>query len=622
MYARRPLPALVAAALGMAAGSALAEPAGPSVVQGSAAIGTAGRVTTVTPATASTLIRWQGFGLAPGDTARFNQSAGSVVFNQVAPGGAFALNGGLDSAGRVVFLNGSVATGAGLGITGMNLDLAALNRSALRLERMDGAPGVAARAQHEVLGDQALATLSEGRVFVLGADKANVSTAASGAVLVAPGRTVQLADVRYPNLRVEVAAPSGSALDLTALLARSGQIFASLVSARALPGRRTESPAVQLAGSGGAAPLPVVYALAAMSRTDAVDALSPDLLAMIPDPAAMAQADALRVALQDALEDIPVAARAGQPAPLQLAAAASVAAIGLDEDRAVLPVLLASRLRTTEEIQPPAAPLAAVGPDEDGMRLPLRALAGLAGGEAVQAPVLVAAFGPDEDRGSLPALFAARGLGADAVEPAVPDVAALGPDEDRSVLPWGVVARLASTEWLGVPAALARAVPPAQAPAPIQVAALAPVPVAASAAVPAAVPAAAPAAAAPALDVPALPAAEVPTRPAAVAVAAAAVPPAPTQVVQAVPLSPAPAAGTPGVAALVASHQPAPAPVRVEPVQVQAAVQVAMVSQPQPQPAAVVPVAAVSDAGAVRLARVERRMPMIMIDRKGGVFHM
>ena len=91
---------------------------------------------------------------------------------------------------------------------------------------------------------------------------------------------------------------------------------------------------------------------------------------------------------------------------------------------------------------------------------------------------------------------------------------------------------------------------------------------------------------------------------------------------QAVPLSPAPAAGTPGVAALVASHQPAPAPVRVEPVQVQAAVQVAMVSQPQPQPAAVVPVAAVSDAGAVRLARVERRMPMIMIDRKGGVFHM
>ena len=606
MYARRPLPVLVAAAFGVAAGSALAEPVGPSVVQGSTAVGAAGRVTTVTPATASTLIRWQGFGLGTGDTARFNQPAGSVVFNQVAPGGAFALNGSLESAGRVVFLNGSVATGAGLGITGMTLDLASLNRSALRLERMDGAPGVDARARHEALGDQALATLSEGRVFVLGADKASVSTAASGAVLVAPGRTVQLADVRYPNLRVEVAAPSGSPLDLTALLARSGQIFASLVSARALPGRRTESPAVQLAGSVGAAPLPVVYALAAMSRSDAVDALSPDLLAMIPDPAAMAQADALRVALQDALEDTPVAARAGQPAPLQLAAAASVAAIGLDEDRTVLPVLLASRLRTTEEIQPPAAPVAAVGPDEDGMRLPLRALAGLAGGEAVQAPVLVAAFGPDEDRGSLPALFAARGLAADAVEPAVSDVAALGPDEDRSVLPSGVVARLASTEWLGVPAALARAVPPAQVPAPIQVAALAPVPVAASAAVPAATLAAA----APAPDVPALPVTVVPTR-----ATAAAVLPAPTQVVQAVAASPAPAA-----TALVASHQPAPAAVRVEPVQVQAAFQVVMVSQPQP--AAVVPVAAVSDAGTVRLARVERRMPMIMIDRKGGVFHM
>jgi filamentous hemagglutinin family protein len=612
MYARRPLPALVAAALGMAAGSALAEPAGPSVVQGRAAIGTAARVTTVTPATASTVIRWQGFGLAPGDTARFNQAAGSVVFNQVAPGGAFALNGGLDSAGRVVFLNGSVATGAGLGITGMNLDLAALNRSALRLERMDGAPGVAARAQHEVLGDQALATLSEGRVFVLGADKASVSTAASGAVLVAPGRTVQLADVRYPNLRVEIAAPSGNALDLTALLARSGQIFASLVSARALPGRRTESPAVQLAGSGGAAPLPVVYALAAMSRSDAVDALSPDLLAMIPDPAAMAQAEALRVALQDALEDTPVAARAGQPAPLQLAAAASVAAIGLDEDRAALPVLLASRLRTTEEIQPPAAPVAAVGPDEDGMRLPLRALAGLAGGEAVQAPVLVAAFGPDEDRGILPALFAARLLAADAVEPTVPDLAAIGPDEDRSVMPSGVVARLASTEWLGVPAAMARAAPAAQAPAPIQVAALAPVPVAA-----AAVAVATPAAAAPAPDVPALPAAAVPARPTAIA---AAVPPTPAHDVQPVAASPTPASPAPGAAALVASHQPAPAPVRAEPVQVQAAAQVVMVSQPQP--AAAIPVAAVSDAGAVRLARVERRMPMIMIDRKGGVFHM
>lgn len=600
MYARRPLPVLVAAALGVAAGGALAEPAGPAVLQGSATVGTAGRVTTVTPATASTLIRWQGFNLVPGDTARFNQAAGSTVFNQVVPGGAFALGGSLESAGRVVFLNGSVATGAGLGISGMNLDLAALNRSTLKLERAD--PAAPLRAPRETLAGQALATLSEGRVFVLGEDKASVSTSASGAVLLAPGRTVQLADVRYPNLRVEIAAPAGGSLDLSALLARSGQIFASLVSVRNAPGRRSESPVVQLADKGATEAMPLVYALAAMSRTDAVEGLSSELLALIPDPAAVARADALRLAIQQVLDEPAGIATAAAPAPapaapLQVAAAAPIVAIGLDEDRAALPALLAARLRSTEELQAPAMAVAAVGPEEDAMRLP--ALAGWAAGESVQAPVLVAALGPDEDRGALPASWSARLLAIELHEPSVPDIVAVGPDEDRLALPASVQSRLASAEVLQQPALVAVAVPAAL----LSVAEAAPVPALAASPVPAPAPAIVAAAAA----VP-VPAAPQPKAVAPVPVASVALAEVPR------PSAPAPATS----AATSAATSPAPSVAAPAP-----AVQLAVVSQPVvPVPASVASAtSAAPDGGPVRLARVERRLPMIMIDRKGGIFH-
>lgn len=601
MYARRPLPVLVAAALGVAAGGALAEPAGPAVLQGSATVVNAARVTTITPATASTLIRWQGFNLVPGDTARFNQAAGGTVFNQVVPGGAFALGGSLESAGRVVFLNGSVATGAGLGIAGMNLDLAALNRSTLKLERADAAAPI--RAPQETLAGQALATLSEGRVFVLGEDKASVSTSASGAVLLAPGRTVQLADVRYPNLRVEIAAPAGGSLDLSALLARSGQIFASLLSVRNAPGRRSESPAVQLADKGATEAMPLVYALAAMSRTDAVEGLSRELLALIPDPAAVARADALRLAIQQVLDEPAGIATAAAPAPapaapVQVAAAAPIVAIGLDEDRAALPALLAARLRSTEELQAPAMAVAAVGPEEDAMRLP--ALAGWAAGESVQAPVLVAALGPDEDRGALPASWSARLLAIELHEPSVPDIVAVGPDEDRLALPASVQSRLASTEVLQQPALVAVAVLAA----PLLVAEAAPVPALAASPVPAPAPAIVAAAAA----VP-VPAAPQPKAVAPVPVASVALAEVPR------PSAPAPATS----AATSAATSPAPSVAAPAP-----AVQLAVVSQPVvPVPASVASAAAAAaDGGPVRLARVERRLPMIMIDRKGGIFHM
>ncbi|MSQ55882.1 MAG: hypothetical protein EXR31_11000, partial [Betaproteobacteria bacterium] len=52
----------------------------------------------------------------------------------------------------------------------------------------------------ELLRRVSVATLQDGQVFVLAPEGQGVSRAASGDVMVAPGRIVELSDLRWPNL--------------------------------------------------------------------------------------------------------------------------------------------------------------------------------------------------------------------------------------------------------------------------------------------------------------------------------------------------------------------------------------------------------------------------------------
>src|SRR5258706_9532689 len=127
---RKLLCALVAYAF---AGSALANPNGPAVVNGTANFATAGKSLTVTN-TPNAIINWQAFSIGAGESTRFvQQSASSSVLNRVVGQDPSAIYGTLSSNGRVFLLNpNGILFGAG-----SRVDVAGLVASTLRLSNGD-----------------------------------------------------------------------------------------------------------------------------------------------------------------------------------------------------------------------------------------------------------------------------------------------------------------------------------------------------------------------------------------------------------------------------------------------------------------------------------------------------
>ncbi len=176
---------------------------------------------TVTSTSARTQISWQSFSVAANEVVRFVQpSAQSSVLNHVFSPQSLNILGGLSSNGSVLFMiNGMVSA------SGMNLDLAGVINTSLRLPRMAlAASGVAHVAQ-----PRPLATLADGRIYVISQDEQAV-TMAGGDVVLNPGRTIELVNASMPNLRVELTAPHAEAINLGRLVGNKGDsgIFAGL----------------------------------------------------------------------------------------------------------------------------------------------------------------------------------------------------------------------------------------------------------------------------------------------------------------------------------------------------------------------------------------------------------
>jgi len=294
--------ALAFTALTVAGPGALADPAGPVVRSGAATVtGMGTGALTVTTSTPGALIQWQSFQVGAGQSVNFVlPNTLSTVLNQIIGNAAFA--GPVTPLAQVMFMQNGHVSGAGLAA----LDLGNSVFAALKLNRAAAPP---ADDRREGLAREIVARLGDGQIVALAQTRDDVSTSASGEVFVAAGRSVELADINNPNLRVLVRAPAGRSLNVSQLLsrARSTGVFGVML-AQPRPTQRTDAdPAHLIAGI--------------RDNRDALDTLVAYLdghaarIARLADPA------------PDLLPTVLAALQPSAPAPLQVASLAAAAAM-------------------------------------------------------------------------------------------------------------------------------------------------------------------------------------------------------------------------------------------------------------------------------------------------------
>ena len=224
------------------AGAAVAAPTGFAVSAGSASYVPA--ALTVTSTSARTHVSWTSFNVAADEVFRFVQpNAQSSVLNHVFNAQSLRLLGALSSNGSVLFMVNGMVSGPDL-----NLDLAGAIDTSLRLPRI----ALALRGGSPLAASRPLATLADGRIHVISRDHHAVTTA-NDAVLLLPGKTIELASASMPHLRVELTAPLAEAINLNRLVGSKGDsgIFAALfrVPAAARQAAEREDDAVLTASA-------------------------------------------------------------------------------------------------------------------------------------------------------------------------------------------------------------------------------------------------------------------------------------------------------------------------------------------------------------------------------------
>ena len=227
-FARRPAHLAACAALAALAGlhaRVEALPSGAQVTQGSATLKQQGGTLTVTTSN-GTVINWQRFGIAAGETARFVQpSADSQVLNRVVGGEPSVILGNLLSNGRVFLINPSgVAFGRGA-----QVDVGSLVVSTLRLSdadfaarRLDFGTDGRGAAAGAIRQEGSIRTASGGSVHLVApqVDNSGIIHTPEGEVLLAAGHRVTLVNPHAPEVSWEVAAPATQALNLGEVVAR------------------------------------------------------------------------------------------------------------------------------------------------------------------------------------------------------------------------------------------------------------------------------------------------------------------------------------------------------------------------------------------------------------------
>jgi filamentous hemagglutinin family protein len=186
--------ATLAAALLLAFSAAShAAPTGGVVAAGSASIAANGTTTTITQASQNTVINWQGFGIKPSESVRFNQpNAAAVALNRVLGAEPSAIFGTLSANGKVFLVNpngilfgpgASVNVGA---LAASTLDIGDSDFMAQRYRFAGDGPG-------SVVNDGTLRA-EGGYVALLGTSVSNRGTISArlGSVALAAGQAITL----------------------------------------------------------------------------------------------------------------------------------------------------------------------------------------------------------------------------------------------------------------------------------------------------------------------------------------------------------------------------------------------------------------------------------------------
>jgi filamentous hemagglutinin family protein len=234
---RKLLPLLIPACLGAAGiGAALANPAGPQVVHGQATFSQQGNVLSITNSP-NAIINWSSFSIAPGEMTRFiQQSSDSAVLNRITGQDPSRIMGALQSNGRVYLINpNGILFGANA-----QVDVNGLVASSLAISNTDFLAGknkfTAGAAAGDVSNLGAITTPAGGQVLLIAPNVSNsgIITSPQGEVMLAAGRSVQMADAANPDVHVLVSAPTDQAINLGQIVAQSGRIgiYGALINQR------------------------------------------------------------------------------------------------------------------------------------------------------------------------------------------------------------------------------------------------------------------------------------------------------------------------------------------------------------------------------------------------------
>ena len=217
-------------------GSGVAAPTLPQVVAGQATFNQQGNVFSITN-TPGAIINWQSFNVGAGEVTRFiQQSADSAVLNRVLGQDPTKILGALQSNGKVFLIN---PNGILFG-QGARVDVNGLVASTLNISDADFQAGrkrfQAGAVAGTVRNEGTIATPSGGQVFLVAphVENTGIVTAPNGDVILAAGHSVQLVDSNDPDLRVELSAPAGQAVNLGQVIAQGGRIgiYGALVNQR------------------------------------------------------------------------------------------------------------------------------------------------------------------------------------------------------------------------------------------------------------------------------------------------------------------------------------------------------------------------------------------------------
>lgn len=210
-------PRALVVALAAAFSSVQAAPNGGQVVSGSAVISQpAANLLQVNASTGKTIINWQQFSIAKGESVQMNlPSASSAILNRVTGGDPSQILGSLQSNGRVFLINpNGVVFGAGASIDTAGFIASTLGMSdadflADRLCFSGSGGDISNQANMVVKGNLALIAPSLTNNGTIRVENGNL--------LLAAGQTVELVDLATPELRYQLSAPDNAVLNLGTL---------------------------------------------------------------------------------------------------------------------------------------------------------------------------------------------------------------------------------------------------------------------------------------------------------------------------------------------------------------------------------------------------------------------